>query len=460
MGFFDIYMGTTSEKHISLRNSRKAASRLWLDTDLCEECSTADVRNIILCKAKNQEHALGPLPAIKRRKHLCWLCHSVYAVCLEAMPRSILEALLRDEVTPIVLLQDRYGIGRSLVSEFVDIPCAHLRPAVSVLERPPEWSLSYDVLIKYRFELALHGGTGEDRNLMTKTLSNERQSRYTNYEQISEWLQICYNKHTSCKALKPTGEINHKLCLINVYSRRVQSMRKSTVYVALSYTWGDARIQTSREYCSKPLTSSQSSYFPRYLPKNAPRTVEDAITAVKQLGLRFLWTDLYCINQANTAERERQIQNMGQIYEGALLTICAISSPSSTAGIDGISKPCQPIHQITTQFDSGYLQATGNLYFQKDIDDSVWRTRAWTFQECKLAGRKLCFGAHGVFMWCGEEVFHHAVVDLTPTFHVALKPDDPWNPQMYAAFEPLSFNAISHTTYRTNIVNCHCISSL
>jgi hypothetical protein len=457
-----IHRGNSWEENINLRNSRKEASRLWLDTDLCEECSTADVRSIILCRAKNQEHALGPLLAIKRRKHLCWLCHSVYAVCLEAMPRIMLEALLREEellreeATPIVLSQDRYALGRALVSEFVDVPCAHLKRAIYDLEHPPEWTRAYIVLTHYRFELALHGGTGEDRIPMTKTLTNEMQSRHANYEQISGWLQICSSKHTSCKALKPTGEINHKLYLINVYSRRVQSMRQSTVYVALSYTWGDSRIQTSREYSSKPLTSSQSSYFPRYLPKNAPRTVEDAITAVKQLGLRFLWTDLYCINQTSTAERETQIQNMGQIYEGAMLTICAISSPSSTAGIDGISKPWQPIHQITTQFDSGYLQATGNPHFLNDINDSVWRTRAWTFQECKLSGRKLCFAAHGVFMWCGEEVFHHAVVNMTPTFHVALRPDDPHNPQMYAAFEPLSFYAIS----RTNLSDEYCDLSL
>lgn len=439
----DLMEGNSWENNFGLRDLTEASSQLWLDGDLCIECSTADVRGILLCSSERQRYDLGPLIAIKRRKHLCWLCYSVYTVCFETMPRNLLEALLQEDATPLLLSQERYGLGRQLVSEFVDVPCAQLRPAVFDTGSPG--SAAWSVFTHYSFELGLNDATGDTHLPITRAMTYEENSLYADYEQIGEWLRICLSKHAACQRLDQRRDIPEKFYLVDVHSRRVQAMQPSTEYVALSYTWGDSQVQRSVKYSSKSSASTQRLHFPRDLPKNAPSTVEDAMTAVKNLGQRYLWTDLYCINQTDTAERQAQIRQMGHIYEGALVTICAISSSNSTAGIHGISKPWQPIHQLTTQLESGFLQITGNLNFTNDIKESVWRTRAWTFQECKLAGRKLCFGAHGVFLWCGEEVFHHAITDTDSDCHVVMKPDNPGNPEMYAAFEPLGFDSIYDT---------------
>jgi hypothetical protein len=73
------------------------------------------------------------------------------------------------------------------------------------------------------------------------------------------------------------------------------------------------------------------------LPETVNRTVEDAMQVVKQLGLRYLWVDAYCINQANSLDKEHRIRHMDIIYEGAYLTIIALSGSSSEVGLLGIS---------------------------------------------------------------------------------------------------------------------------
>lgn len=441
--FLELFDGNTWEKKVDPRKPAKASTQVWLDDDLCEECLAGDVRGIILCRTEKESHDLGPLYAIKRRQQFCWLCHTVNTLCDEALPQDVVEALLQERATPINLFQDRFALGTTLVSDSLDLPCAMLKPFEFGGPHPNEWIAAYEVFTHYRIEFALNEASGHVHIPFTHAFTYEERSRYVNYNQVAGWLQTCSSRHRICRQLQEGRNIMDKLYLIDVHSRQVKIMGANTAYVALSYTWGDARVQRSVEYSSMPLVLGQPFYFPRSLPRKAPATVEDAITAVKDLGERYLWTDLYCINQSDPTECREQIRGMDGVYESALLTICAISSSSSTAGIEGISKPWQPVHQITTRIQSGYLQITGNLYFSNDLKDSIWRTRAWTFQECKLANRKLCFGAHGLFMWCSEELFHHAIADPNPDHHTAMKPDNPRNPQMYAAFEPLGLASMT-----------------
>jgi hypothetical protein len=53
------------------------------------------------------------------------------------------------------------------------------------------------------------------------------------------------------------------------------------------------------------------------LDKRAPRVIQDAITATKQLGLKYLWINKYYINQNNPKVKSKQIKKMDLIYNSA-----------------------------------------------------------------------------------------------------------------------------------------------
>lgn len=45
-------------------------------------------------------------------------------------------------------------------------------------------------------------------------------------------------------------------------------------------------------------------------PNSLPRTIQDACTVTRQLGMRYLWIDRYYIEQHDAVERHNQIRQM------------------------------------------------------------------------------------------------------------------------------------------------------
>ena len=88
-------------------------------------------------------------------------------------------------------------------------------------------------------------------------------------------------------------------------------------YVALSYVWGE--VKQSRYQCGDHV-------------EGLPQTIEDSITFTKNLGKRYLWVDSLCIDQQDHANKDDQIQRMRDTYQGAYVTIIAISGDSAVLG--------------------------------------------------------------------------------------------------------------------------------
>lgn len=98
------------------------------------------------------------------------------------------------------------------------------------------------------------------------------------------------------------------------------------------------------------------------------------------------------------------------IYDGAFLTICALSGNDSSSGLSGVSRPLEIKPQITLNTESAIYMATNTSHLQESITTSPWNSRCWTFQETVLSTRRLCFHKNGVFLWCRTELFHSSVV--------------------------------------------------
>ncbi|PSS13341.1 hypothetical protein M430DRAFT_106035, partial [Amorphotheca resinae ATCC 22711] len=132
-----------------------------------------------------------------------------------------------------------------------------------------------------------------------------------NYNTIDEWLSYCSQNHPRCQPQCSSGL--RSITLLDVHTRRLvqypSADGQGCDYIALSYVWGSTPQQT----ISKT----------KALPENLPRTISNAMTAVNELGKRYLWVDSICIDQSNLTEKSNQIELMDLIYQGAFATIVA-----------------------------------------------------------------------------------------------------------------------------------------
>lgn len=176
----------------------------------------------------------------------------------------------------------------------------------------------------------------------------------------------------------PTG-----MRLINVNTRQIISASPHHEYVALSYVWG---------------SGSGPDQPQERLPDQVPRTIEDSLSAVASLGLEYIWIDRYCIHQGDSKEKAAQIHMMHQIYQNAYVTIIAAAGSGPDHGLPGVSRPRSwPLRAV---IDGRVFLAIRNPEYK--INQTVWATRAWTFQEDKLSSRKLFFLDDEVFFQCSR----------------------------------------------------------
>lgn len=88
----------------------------------------------------------------------------------------------------------------------------------------------------------------------------------------------------------------------------------------------------------KSIQKTSSSQFSCPLPVQCPLVIEDFITVVKELGLCYLWVDLYCIGQTNKVLKQSLISRMDLIYKWSKSTIIVVVGQDSTHGLPGVRR--------------------------------------------------------------------------------------------------------------------------
>lgn len=88
--------------------------------------------------------------------------------------------------------------------------------------------------------------------------------------------------------------------LIDAQNRRIVPDSKSDPYIALSYVWGQNQAnkpEATKAPGRKRLreTSGVGTLYTQ-LPEHVPKTIQDAIEFVEQLGLKYLWVDCHCVD--------------------------------------------------------------------------------------------------------------------------------------------------------------------
>jgi hypothetical protein len=201
------------------------------------------------------------------------------------------------------------------------------------------------------------------------------------FTHLRQWLSLCQSKHGD--TCQPSREQPTRMKLIDCGSSNFSVIHApfEARYAALSYVWG-------RDSCRSEENGS------------LPRTVTDAITATKALGLRYLWVDKYCIDQSNHAEKHEQIMHMDMIYKASQVTIMAAGGDDANAGLPGVGNtPRNP--QPLIKF--GDVTLVSSMSSPRDIiTDSKWHSRGWVLQESFLPTRRLAFTEDQVYLECNS----------------------------------------------------------
>jgi hypothetical protein len=183
-------------------------------------------------------------------------------------------------------------------------------------------------------------------------------------------------------------------------------------YAALSYCWGnreDAFTQTKTE----PWNLHERL---RAIPtRDMSAVMQDTIAVCRALSVRYLWIDALCIIQdlVDPSDWQRESGRVGEVYQYAYFTICAVSTSSCHQSFLARSQ-----HTFDFSFQSSlYPPARGRytLHYtgpceglptydplSSDLRDSSWDKRGWVFQERELSARKLMFGQHMVHFRCDQ----------------------------------------------------------
>jgi hypothetical protein len=206
---------------------------------------------------------------------------------------------------------------------------------------------------------------------------------------VRGWLKVCReHHHTACGRRKSHEPVTRGFRVINCTadSPTVEYQRWGTTYAALSYVWGSSLADK----------------------EDWPNTVLDAIAVTRELGLQYLWVDRLWINQSDDAEKNYLISRMTTIYEEADLTIVAAAGSGASHGLSGIRlTPRKP--QPKYKLDSGSLLLSTLPDPRRDIFQSDYWTRGWTYQEGVLSKRRIAFTDHQIYWECQSMATHESV---------------------------------------------------
>ena len=94
---------------------------------------------------------------------------------------------------------------------------------------------------------------------------------------------------------------------MQIVPRAVELHDEKGFYAALLYCWG------AKQTCVLKLNTLES--FKKQLPVvSIPKTFRDAIRCTRELGIKYLWVDAFCIIQDSAEDKVKELASMRKIY--------------------------------------------------------------------------------------------------------------------------------------------------
>ncbi|KAF9741782.1 hypothetical protein PMIN01_01321 [Paraphaeosphaeria minitans] len=209
---------------------------------------------------------------------------------------------------------------------------------------------------------------------------------YPDYKLIRSWLGQCEKEHSQCR-VHGNAEKLVLITLIDVRTRRLVQYQPGMQYMALSYVWGTGIPIPKR-------------IRPREFPINVCKTIQHAMVVTGNIGLSYLWADAVCTDQHDPQDKIQQIPLMAYIYERAFATIVALGDHANV-GLPGVDGGPQRRRQLVAEF--GPVRMVSRCpTLSSQINESLWSTRGWTYQEGLLSRRCIFFSEHQVYFHCNS----------------------------------------------------------
>ena len=227
---------------------------------------------------------------------------------------------------------------------------------------------------------------------------------------LRDCLHQCRESHPICLALQnvewfpdrllhiresPTGD----QCLLKLIE--TSSHRPKSQYITLSHCWGG----------TVPLRTTKSNLNQHHknIPHlNLPQTFKDCVTVARRLGIEYVWIDSLCIIQDLRSDWAHNSRLMDKVYENALLTVTAVSSPNSSTPFLGPDAPSErgqfQSHKIDVSSFSDFIPTVKARRYDPIILPGFIRGplefRAWAWQERHLSIRTIDFTEQQVQWSC------------------------------------------------------------
>ncbi|KAL2060080.1 hypothetical protein VTL71DRAFT_9902 [Oculimacula yallundae] len=221
------------------------------------------------------------------------------------------------------------------------------------------------------------------------------------------WIAECQSSHSNCPSSEPRAlptrvlDVSRQLGEGNI--KLVETGGMVGQYVALSYCWG-------RTLQRRTMIATLEGHKQNIPVRGLPKTICDAITVTRELGIRYLWIDSLCIIQDSSEDKAKEISKMSNIYREAAVTISA--AITSDCGQGFLHDRAEVIERLQGSFQLPFLFESGqeaeDVFFCTDssmgygikdfVSKEVIETRAWTLQESWLSPRLLIYGT-GPVQW-------------------------------------------------------------
>jgi Heterokaryon incompatibility protein (HET) len=357
---------------------------------LCQTCSNIDLKRLLTTPVPDEKALLGTWQNIHQREQTCDFC----GVLATAVRHGPLNA--RNKLTDDIKLI--------------------LKPNVTIMHHP---KTDADVSKTFRLQILSedYDDVGdvllldEDAHLIDQSAMGHgrlHSSTTINFALVRQWISECEQSHEKCKEVARFDRFGIKLpretMLIDVHSECLVDSLPNYQYTALSYTWGNA-IQ----YKTKDNMVNDLKLVGALSTKPLTKTIRDAMTLTRNLGLRYLWTDALCIIQDNDKHKLNQMNQMHHIYAGATITIVAATGTDANSGLERVNIGGSNLdqHMVTIQ---GFRLVARLSFLNRTVQQSNYNTRAWTYQESCISRRLLYVTFAGTAMSCCQGITSEEMV--------------------------------------------------
>ena len=162
--------------------------------------------------------------------------------------------------------------------------------------------------------------------------------------------------------------------MIDVFSQCIVEVGHGCRYVALSYMWGQVEAVKLLSQNKDQLMARAGLLAFRY---RLPRTINDSIELLRNIGEQYLWVDSICLLQDDAEEMADAIGKMHLVYQGAVLTILAGEGKDANAGLPGVHFGSRRLIQHIAKVQPG-IQMTVIAPLSGILNQSAHITRGWT----------------------------------------------------------------------------------